>query len=65
MNNEENNLNEVTKSSKKKTKKPSHGVTPLLVMVIKNHHARGMDLNRMAALTMLSKAKVQEVIDSL
>ena len=45
--------------------KPTHGVNELLVMVIKNHHNRGFDLDRIAAITMLSKVKVQEVIDTL
>ena len=73
MNNEENNKNDNTElnnrdMAKKKstsTTEPTHGVNPLLVTVIKNHHAKGMDLDRLAALTMLSKTKVQEVIDSL
>jgi len=44
---------------------PTHGVNELLVKVIKGHHKRGFDLDRIAAITMLPKAKVQEVIDSL
>lgn len=71
MSNEENNkndnieLNSMAKRKSTETTEPTHGVNDLLVMVIKNHHAKGMDLDRLAALTMLSKTKVQEVIDSL
>jgi len=52
--------NEATELSK-----PTHSVNALLVTVIKNHHQRGFDLDRIAAITMLSKSKIQEVIDTL
>ena len=54
-----------SKSDNTELSKPTHGVNELLVRVIKNHHTRGFDLDRIAAITMLSKAKVQEVIDTL
>lgn len=46
-------------------KVPTHGVNDLLVKVISNHVARGFDIDRIAAITMLSKDKVKEVIESL
>ena len=54
-----------SKSATTESSKPTHGVNELLVMVIRNHHRSGMDLDRIAAITMLSKSKVQEVIDTL
>ena len=54
-----------SKSDNTELSNPTHGVNELLVKVIKGHHKRGFDLDRIAAITMLPKAKVQEVIDSL
>jgi hypothetical protein len=44
---------------------PAHKVDKVKARLIAEHYSNGMDIDRLAALTMLSKSEVQKVIASL
>lgn len=64
MNNEENKLNDNTKSSKRKRIKPQPiaAVKPSIADKIKQLDKQGFDHNRIAAMLMIQKSLVKDIL---